>query len=128
MAYHSWYDVEWGPTNVRLHTFLTGREATGTKPITGLTASIMLEVVTIGFGHQPVGFKVDALGQANRRERIAYAINRVEKLQEAVREEKTRWNWEREERKEREKRSSWGQERAGLRGGGGSGGIIKSRL
>lgn len=113
---------------MRLHTFLTGREVTGTKPIAGLTASIMLEVVTIGYGHQPVGFEVDALGQANRRERIAYAINRVGTLQEAVREEKARWDWEREEQKEREKRSRRDRERAGLRSGGGSGGIIKSRL
>jgi len=127
-AYHTWYDTGWGPTNVRLHTFLTGREASGTKPVAGLTASIMLKVATIGYGHQPVGFEVDALGQANRRERIAYAINRVEKLQEAVQREKTRWDWEREERKEREKRLKRGQERAGLGTGSGEGGIIKSRL
>jgi hypothetical protein len=88
----------------------------------------MLEVAAIGYGHQPVGFEVDALGQANRRERIAYAINRVERLQEAVRREKTGWDWEREERKERGKRSRWDQERAGLGTGGGSGGIVKSRL
>lgn len=128
MAYHSWYDAEWGPTNVRLHTFLTGREGTGTKPVAGLTASIMLEVATIGYGHQPVGFEIDALGQANRRERIAYAINRVGKLQEAVGREKTGWDWEREERKEREKRLRRGHERVGLGSGDRSGGIIKSRL
>lgn len=128
MAYHSWYDAEWGPTKVRLHTFLTGREATGTKPVAGLTASIMLEVATIGYGHQPVGFEVNVSGQANRRERIAYAINRVNKLQEAVGREKTRWDWEREERKEREKRSRRGQERAWVGSGGRLGGIIKSRL
>ena len=128
MAYHSWYDAEWGPTNVRLHTFLTGREATGTKPVAGLTASIMLEVATIGYGHQPVGFEIDGLGQANRRERIAYAINRVKTLQEAVRREKTRWDWEQEEQKECEKRSRRGREQAGFGSGNGSGGIIKSRL
>ena len=119
-AYHSWYDAEWGPTKVRLHTFLTGREASGTKPIAGLTASIMLEVATIGYGCQPVDFEVDASGQASRRERVAYAITRVRKLQEAVRREKTGWDWEREERKERAKSSR--------RGGSEPGGIVKSRL
>lgn len=128
-AYHTWYDAEWGPTKVRLHTFLTGREVSGTKPVAGLTASIMLEVATIGYGRQPVDFEVDTFGQANRRERIAYAINRVEKLQEAVRRERTGWDWEREERKERAKRSRWG-EQAVLETGSGSGGmgIVKSRL
>jgi len=126
-AYHSWYDTEWGPTKVRLHTFLTGREAGGTKPVAGLTASIMLEVATIGYGRQPVGFEVDTPGQANRGERIAYAINRVKMLHEAVRREKTRWDWGREERKESAKRSRRGE--AGLGTGGGEpGGIIKSRL
>ena len=127
-AYHSWYDAEWGPTKVRLHTFLTGREASGTKPVAGLTASIMLEVATIGYGRQPADFEVDALGQANRRERIAYAINHVEKLQEAIRREKTGWDWEREERKEREKRSRRGGVQAGLGTGSELGGIVKSQL
>jgi len=126
-AYHSWYDAEWGPTKVRLHTFLTGREASGTKPVAGLTASIMLEVATIGYGRQPVDFEVDALGQANRRERIAYAINRVKKWQVSVRREKTGWDWGREEREERAKRS---KVQAGLGAGSGSGPgeIVKSRL
>lgn len=85
-----------------------------------MTASIMLEVATIGYGCQPVDFEVDASGQASRRERVAYAITRVKKLQEAVRREKTGWDWEREERKERAKSSR--------RGGSEPGGIVKSRL
>ena len=123
--YHSYYDAEWGPTKVRLHTFLTGREASGTKPVAGLTASIVLEVAMIGYGRKPAGFEVDAPGQANRRERIGYGINRVEKLQEAVRMDKTRWDWEREERKQRSRR---GEERVGVGTSGEPGGIVKSRL
>lgn len=132
-VYHSWYDTEWGPTKVRLHTFLTGREASGAKPVAGLTASIILEVATIGYGREPVGFEVDAFGQANRRERIAYAINRVKKLQEAAQREKVQWDWEREERTERAKsgerleRLEGRSGRSGL-GTGDTGGIIKSRL
>jgi coenzyme A diphosphatase NUDT7 len=106
---------------------MTGREAGGTKPVTGLTASIVLEVAMIGYRRKPVGFEVNALGQANRRERIAYAINRVEKLQEAVEKEKTQWDWGQEQRKEFAKRSRRG-EGVGVASDGGRGGMTKSRL
>lgn len=38
--YHTHVDIKWTgfPSKVRMHRFLTGREAGGTKPIFGLTA------------------------------------------------------------------------------------------
>lgn len=103
-TYHSYHDAEWGPTRVRLHSFLTGREASGMKPIAGLTASILLEVAQIGYGVSPEGFEADAPGQAGRRERIAWEINRSTRFIDAVKREGIRWDWKREERKERQKR------------------------
>lgn len=103
-TYHSYHDREWGPTRVRLHSFLTGREAEGMKPIAGLTASILLEVAQIGYGATPEGFEADAPGQAGRRERIAWQINRSTRFIDAIKREGIRWDWEKEERKEQQKR------------------------
>lgn len=102
--YHTFHDMEWGPTKVRIHSFLTGRESSGTKPIAGLTASILLEVAQIGYGTAPEGFEVDAPGQAGRRERIAWEMNRAPRFIEALNREEIHWDWKREERREREKR------------------------
>ncbi|PVF98333.1 hypothetical protein CPB86DRAFT_784963 [Serendipita vermifera] len=104
--YHTFHDMPWGPTRVRIHSFLTGRESSGMKPIAGLTASILLEVAQIGYGVAPNGFEVDAPGQAGRKERIAWEMNRTKKFMDAVKREGIHWDWEREERKEREKRMS----------------------
>ncbi|KIM28841.1 hypothetical protein M408DRAFT_69090 [Serendipita vermifera MAFF 305830] len=99
-----YHDMPWGPTRVRLHSFLTGREASGTKPIAGLTASILLEVAQIGYGIAPEGFEADAPGQASRRERIAWELSRAERFVEALKREGIRYDWTKEERREREKR------------------------
>jgi len=96
--------MPWGPTRVRIHAFLTGRESSGTKPIAGLTASILLEVAQIGYGVAPEGFEVDAIGQAGRRERIAWELNRAPRFIEALKKEGIRWDWNKEEKREREKR------------------------
>lgn len=112
--------MHWGPTIVRFHTFLTGRESTGTKPVTGLTAAILLEVAQIGYTAQgvpsssiaaspsPVGkIVVNAPGQAGRRERIAWAILHDEGLHRAaIAESGGGYDWVREERKLRERRTS----------------------
>lgn len=38
-AYHGYRDISWGEGKVRMHRFLTGREAKGSvKPVFGLTA------------------------------------------------------------------------------------------
>lgn len=102
--YHSYHDMPWGPTRVRIHSFLTGRESSGTKPIAGLTASILLEVAQIGYGTSPNGFEVDCPGQAGRRERIAWELSRAERFIQALKKEGIRWDWSKEERREREKR------------------------
>lgn len=102
--YHSHHDMPWGPTRVRIHSFLTGRESSGTKPIAGLTASILLEVAQIGYGTAPEGFEMDAPGQAGRRERIAWELSRAERFIEALKREGIRYDWTKEERRERDKR------------------------
>lgn len=111
--YHTSRDMHWGPTVVRFHTFLSGREASGTKPITGLTAAILLEVAQIGYGRSPAGFEGDAPGQASRRERIAYAINRDKVLGDAARAEGEGWDWVREEAKQVGRRLRKTQDEAG---------------
>jgi peroxisomal coenzyme A diphosphatase NUDT7 len=104
--YHSFHDMPWGPTSVRIHSFLTGRESSGTKPIAGLTASILLEVAQIGYGRVPEGFEIDAPGQAGRRERIAWEMNRSKRFIEALKREGVRWDWKKEESRERHKREA----------------------
>jgi len=73
------------------------------KPVAGLTAAILIEVARISYGRDPV-FETNAVGQASRKERIAWAINRAKRLQEAVEKDDINWDWEREESIEREKR------------------------
>jgi hypothetical protein len=38
IEYYSYRDIKWGPSDVRMHRFLTGREEQGVKPVYGLTA------------------------------------------------------------------------------------------
>ncbi|KAI8989843.1 NUDIX hydrolase domain-like protein [Trametes punicea] len=75
LKYHTYTDVESNtiPGKVRMHNFLTGREAGGTKPIFGLTAAILIEVATIGYGREP-DFDPYAPGQPTMQQRIAHAL------------------------------------------------------
>ncbi|KAF5358626.1 hypothetical protein D9758_007740 [Tetrapyrgos nigripes] len=43
---------------MRMHRFLTGREAGGIKPVYGLTAAIMIHVARIGYNREP-NFEID---------------------------------------------------------------------
>ncbi|KAG8763462.1 hypothetical protein FRC15_007991 [Serendipita sp. 397] len=104
--YHTYHDMTWGPTKVRIHSFLTGREASGMKPIAGLTASILLEVATIGYGRRPEGFDMESPGEAGRRERIAWEMNRAQRFIDALKREGIKWDWQKEERRERERREA----------------------
>ncbi|EIN11101.1 hypothetical protein PUNSTDRAFT_101119 [Punctularia strigosozonata HHB-11173 SS5] len=61
---------------IRMHRFLTGREAGGTKPIFGLTASILILVASVGYAQEPL-FDVSAPGQPTMDDRIAYALRSV---------------------------------------------------
>lgn len=95
MKYHTYTD--WSsntmPGKIRMHNFLTGREAGGTKPIFGLTAcvvlrsparvahlnaldprsAILIRVASIGYGQEP-DFEPYAPEQPTMEQRIAYAL------------------------------------------------------
>ncbi|PCH40719.1 hypothetical protein WOLCODRAFT_70305 [Wolfiporia cocos MD-104 SS10] len=88
MEYHTSNDIEWAghEGKVRIHRFLTGREAGGTKPIFGLTAAIMIRVAAIGYGRQP-DFEVFAPNQPSQEERIAYALKTNPVFREAAQQE-----------------------------------------
>ncbi|KAH8092516.1 NUDIX hydrolase domain-like protein [Cristinia sonorae] len=82
--YHAYVDINWtGFTDkVRMHRFLTGREAGGTKPIFGLTASILIRVATIGYRLAPE-YELTAPGQPSNLERIEYALKNHAVFREA---------------------------------------------
>ncbi|KAI0751196.1 NUDIX hydrolase domain-like protein [Daedaleopsis nitida] len=75
MKHHTYMDIGSNtmPGKVRMHTFLTGREAGGTKPIFGLTASILIRAAAIGYGHEP-DFELYAPDQPTMEQRIAFAL------------------------------------------------------
>ncbi|WVF69695.1 hypothetical protein IAT40_004474 [Kwoniella sp. CBS 6097] len=75
-GYYGFRDVSWGEGPVRMHRFLTGREALGVKPVYGLTAAILIRVATIGFNTNP-DFAVLAPGQKDMQDRIAFEIASV---------------------------------------------------
>ncbi|KZT43786.1 hypothetical protein SISSUDRAFT_1039682 [Sistotremastrum suecicum HHB10207 ss-3] len=86
--YYSWYDIKWhiGKTPVRMHTFLTGREDQGMKPLLGLTASILIEVAEAGYKRAP-SFAKFAPGEPPRHERIKYAMVNEPLLAQAAQED-----------------------------------------
>ncbi|PSR83462.1 hypothetical protein PHLCEN_2v5734 [Hermanssonia centrifuga] len=65
-----------------MHQFITGREAGGTKPIYGLTASILIHAASVGYVRQPE-FQVYAPGQLEHKERIRYAMRHSDILRNA---------------------------------------------
>jgi len=75
--YHSYEDIPFhrgSSRKIRLHRFLTGREAGGVKPIFGVTAAIMVRVASIGYGLEPE-FLLKAPSQPGMHERIKRAFN-----------------------------------------------------
>ncbi|CCM00476.1 uncharacterized protein FIBRA_02510 [Fibroporia radiculosa] len=86
MEYHTYSDINSSVGTYRVHRFLTGREAGGTKPIFGLTAGILIRVATIGYGRAP-DFEVDAPGQPCWNERIAYSLKHNPVFLEAMQKE-----------------------------------------
>ena len=109
IPYHTYTDIPWTrgdkKRNIRMHRFLTGREAGGIKPVFGLTAcvpssswqssieisshkfsSILIRVASIGYGRPP-DFEVKAPGQPTVRERIDYALRHDPRFIEAYEEE-----------------------------------------
>ncbi|KAI0371495.1 hypothetical protein BV20DRAFT_941868 [Pilatotrama ljubarskyi] len=88
LKYHTYTDIDSNtvPGKIRMHTFLTGREAGGTKPIFGLTAAILIKVATIGYGREP-DFEPYAPGQPTMQQRIAHALRYDAVFREAERAE-----------------------------------------
>ncbi|KAH9833854.1 NUDIX hydrolase domain-like protein [Rhodofomes roseus] len=87
LKYHTHHDVDWrGRGKVRMHRFLTGREAGGTKPIFGFTAGVLIRVATIGYGREP-DFDVYTPDQPSQEERIAFELQVNPILREACRTE-----------------------------------------
>ncbi|KAI0355435.1 hypothetical protein OH77DRAFT_1424933 [Trametes cingulata] len=84
LKYHTYVDIDSNtiPGKIRMHTFLTGREAGGTKPIFGLTAAILIKVATIGYGREP-DFEPYAPGQPTTQQRIAHALRHDPVFREA---------------------------------------------
>ncbi|KAI0940346.1 hypothetical protein AcV5_001480 [Taiwanofungus camphoratus] len=88
MEYHTYTDINWKghKGKVRMHRFLTGREAGGTKPIFGLTSAILISVATIGYEREP-DFEVSALDEPSQEERLLYAVKHDPVFRDAAREE-----------------------------------------
>ncbi|KAI0832854.1 NUDIX hydrolase domain-like protein [Trametes gibbosa] len=88
IKYHTYsdYTSSSAPGKIRMHNFLTGREAGGTKPIFGLTASILIKVATIGYGREP-DFEPYAPGEPTTQQRIAHALRHDPVFREAERAE-----------------------------------------
>ncbi|OCH89988.1 hypothetical protein OBBRIDRAFT_812908 [Obba rivulosa] len=85
--YHSSIDINWHDRGkIRMHRFLTGREVGGTKPIFGLTASILIRAAIIGYGREP-DYEVGAPGQPPLPERLAYSLKNHPVLREAAQKE-----------------------------------------
>ncbi|KIN97283.1 hypothetical protein M404DRAFT_10780 [Pisolithus tinctorius Marx 270] len=72
--YYSYVDIPWSQGgSIRVHSFLTGREADGVKPVFGLTANILIRVATVGYGHEPT-FQVQPPNAPTIAQQIAYAL------------------------------------------------------
>ncbi|KAK7696103.1 hypothetical protein QCA50_000746 [Cerrena zonata] len=85
VRYHTYNDMKWTGLDgdFRMHRFLTGREAGGTKPIFGLTASILIRVAMVGYARDPE-FKVSAPDQLSQPERIAHMLKHHPTFREAA--------------------------------------------
>ncbi|ESK91863.1 hypothetical protein Moror_10475 [Moniliophthora roreri MCA 2997] len=89
VEYHTWYDYDWdGPPlrhlntkgeievvrrQVRMHRFMTGREAGGIKPVFGLTAGMLIHTARIGFAREP-DFELHPPTTPTMDQRIAWTI------------------------------------------------------
>ncbi|KAH8829951.1 NUDIX hydrolase domain-like protein [Flagelloscypha sp. PMI_526] len=79
---------------VRLHSFLTGREAGGIKPIFGLTASILIETARLAYPHITIPYEVHPPSAPNKLQRIAWAMwKRRDEWERECHEEGLKVNW-----------------------------------
>ncbi|KAG6830125.1 hypothetical protein H0H87_009095 [Tephrocybe sp. NHM501043] len=97
-SYNDWTSP--GPNGTtwttRAHRFLTGREAGGIKPVFGLTASIMVRVSTVAYGHPPE-FDINPIGHGypTLKARLAWAMMSKPELREACQREGIEVDWDR---------------------------------
>lgn len=74
MPYHTTMEWEWsGGGSIRMHRFLTGREADGVKPVFGLTASILIYVAIWGYRRAP-DFEFQPPNAPTQAQQIACAL------------------------------------------------------
>lgn len=74
--YYTYNDIRyrWDDTRrMRLHRFLTGREADGIQPIFGLTSAILITVASIGYARPP-SFELRPPNAPSAEETIASAL------------------------------------------------------
>lgn len=72
--YHTTTDWEWSEgSTIRMHRFLTGREADGVKPVFGFTASILIYVAIWGYGRPP-DFEFQPPNAPTSAQQIAHAL------------------------------------------------------
>jgi 2-hydroxy-dATP diphosphatase / coenzyme A diphosphatase len=120
--YHTYHDHQWHGLAIRTHSFLTGREAEGVKPIYGMTScasflsdlhatqtdafivcaasttrilwirAILIRTAQIGYARHP-DFELYAPGQMNQDVRVANAMVKEESLRKACRDEGIEQDW-----------------------------------
>ncbi|KAG1743651.1 NUDIX hydrolase domain-like protein [Suillus paluster] len=74
MPYHTTTDWEWSKgSTIRMHRFLTGREADGVKPVFGFTARILIYVAIWGYGRAP-DFEFQPPNAPTPAQQIAHAL------------------------------------------------------
>ncbi|KAF9004221.1 hypothetical protein BDQ17DRAFT_1390265 [Cyathus striatus] len=93
VPYHTSFDFySSGPNGekeytMKVHQFLTGREAGGIKPVYGLTAGMLIRVANIGYGREP-DFEWHAPNAPTMEQRIAWALLSRPVFNEACKREK----------------------------------------
>lgn len=74
MPYHTTIEWEWSRGGrIRMHRFLTGREADGVKPVFGLTASILIHIAVWGYRRAP-DFEFQPPNAPTQAQQIARAL------------------------------------------------------
>ncbi|KAG1848912.1 NUDIX hydrolase domain-like protein [Suillus subluteus] len=74
VPYHTTIECEWsGGGRIRMHRFLTGREADGVKPVSGLTASILIYIAVWGYRRAP-DFEFQPPNAPTQAQQIACAL------------------------------------------------------
>ncbi|KAG7097581.1 hypothetical protein E1B28_004918 [Marasmius oreades] len=110
LEYHTYFDFDWdGPPmriqnskgetemmqsrQVRMHRFMTGREAGGIKPVFGLTAAMLIHTARLGFTRDP-DFEVNSPTAPTMEQRLAWAtIKEGSLIKRALLEDGTDVDW-----------------------------------